>query len=89
MIVTAELSLYPLKDTYETPIIFFIKTLKEHENVSVDTHAMSTFVKGEQRHVFDAIDSAMNAINKDNTYSLVIKIINRDLPVEKGFLKFD
>ena len=89
MTITAELSLYPLKDTYEPSIIAFIKQLRSNEKVSVDTHAMSTFVKGEQRHVFDAIDSAMNVINKNNTYSLVIKIINRDLPVGKGFLKLD
>ncbi len=89
MIVTAEMSLYPLKESYEQDIIDFIKNLKSHDGIEVMTHAMSTFVRGEQSNVFEAIDKAMNSIADRGAFSLVIKMINRSLPVDSGFLSFD
>ena len=89
MIVTAELSLYPLQENYEETIIAFIKSIKTHDNITVHTHAMSTFVKGEHTHVMDATIMALESADESsNEFSLVTKIINRDLPVEKGFLEF-
>ena len=89
MILTAELSLYPLKTDYEASIINFIKKLKSHTKIEVHTHAMSTFVKGPSQFVFEAINEAMSSTLNDNiTASLVMKLINRDLPIEKGFLDF-
>ena len=86
MVVTTELSLYPLTKDYEGPIIKFIQALKGQSDIQVYTHSMSTFVKGESKAVFAAIESALS--DTDGTVSLVIKAINRDLPVEKGFLEF-
>jgi len=89
VIVTAELSLYPLTENYEGCIIAFIKKLKSHSGIKVQTHAMSTFVKGESTLVFKAIDAALISANQEvETLSLVIKAITRNLPVEKGFLEF-
>ncbi len=89
MVITAELSLYPLKTEYEESIILFIKELNRADNVKVMTHAMSTFVKGESKQVFIAIEKAMTETDKLGTpFSLIIKAINRSLPVEKGFLQF-
>jgi len=82
MFVTTELSLYPLTNDYEGPILTFIKLLKDNPDVEVLTHSMSTFVKGESGKVFGAIESALTSV--EGTVSLVIKIINRDLPVERG-----
>lgn len=89
MQITAELSLYPLVNDYEAVIIPFIQKLKTHSSIEVYTHSMSTYVKGESQVVFDAIHSALDEANrKCETLSLVIKMINRDLPVEQGFLNF-
>ena len=87
MIITAEISLYPLANDYEAPIIQFIKTLKAHEGLEVMTHSMSTYVKGESRNVFAGVDTALTGLG-DQTCSMVIKVINRNLPVEDGFLNF-
>lgn len=84
--ITAEVSLYPLKQSYETEIISFIQSLKEVDGLFVVTHAMSTYVKGESSLVFGSIQSAFDKITDSS--SLVLKIINRDLPVEEGFLNF-
>ena len=86
MVVTAELSLYPLTTDYEGPILAFIKALKKHDEIQVLTHSMSTYVKGESKAVFNAVEVALS--ETPDTVSLVIKTINRDLPVEQGFLKF-
>jgi len=90
VIITVELSLYPLSTDYEPPIIDFIKTLQSSDEIRVHTHAMSTFVKGESQKVFLAINKAMEVVHeKSHTFSLVTKIINKDLPIDKGFLIFD
>ena len=89
MIVTAEVSLYPLKDTFEPAIITFIKSLNSIDDIEVYTHSMSTYVIGESSHVFDALRTAFESIaGSVDTSSLVIKMVNRKLPVEKGFLEF-
>jgi len=90
MVVTAEISLYPLTSEYEGPIISFIKNLKKNNKIRVMTHSMSTYVKGDSKHVFAAIEQALTIIDDGGlASSLVIKIINRDLPVERGFLSFE
>ena len=90
MLITAELSLYPLKEEFESSIIKFIKTLKSNNALEVYTHSMSTYVKGENKELFLALSDALELINKDaDTVSLVIKVVNRDLAIEKGFLNFD
>lgn len=89
MYVTVELSLYPLTNDYEGPIISFIKQLKSSEGLSVNTTSMSTYVKGEGGLVFGSIVKALEKVDDSGfTASLVMKVINRDLPVEKGFLEF-
>jgi uncharacterized protein YqgV (UPF0045/DUF77 family) len=89
LIVTAEISLYPLTTDYEADIIAFIQLLHTQEHIEVFSHSMSTFVRGESAFIFKAINAAFDAIGaQKDTLSLVIKMINRPLPIEKGFLKF-
>lgn len=89
MTVTAEISLYPLAKEYEAPIILFIKKLKEQSTIKVLTHSMSTYVFGEGKDVFTTINSALEVVdNQGFTASLVLKVINKPLPVDAGFLDF-
>jgi len=84
---TVELSLYPLSDNFEECILLFISKLKENKELNVYTHSMSTFVKGDHHLILSGIASALEDVNQHTeTMSLVMKLINRDLPVEKGFL---
>jgi len=86
--VTAELSLYPLSKDYESAIISFIKSLRQVDELTVLTHSMSTFVKGDHVVLMKAISDALESVNAQvATISLVVKLINRDLPVEKGFIE--
>jgi len=89
MFLTAELSLYPLTDDYEAGIITFINKLKENPEIEVYTHAMSTFIKGESLQVLTTLNTAMSEVDAlGPTFSLAVKMINKNLPVDKGFLAF-
>jgi len=89
MIVTVEISLYPLRQDYEVIIIDFIKSLNEHEGLWVRTNAMSTHVKGEWALVMDVLKKELGTVyDKIDTSSTVIKIINDNLEIERGELKF-
>lgn len=86
MIVTLEISLYPLKNEYESDIIQFIDVLNSNADVKVFTHAMSTYVKGEWKIVNKVLSEALESLwDRGGVSSTVLKIIPRDLPVEDGF----
>lgn len=87
MVITCEISLYPLTSDYETLVFEVIDCLKANKAIQTKTHAMSTFVKGEHSDVFGALNTIYNLKSmKQQATSLVVKIINRDLPVEAGFI---
>lgn len=87
--ITCEISLYPLVNDYEALIIQVIKKLRTFEELEVKTHAMSTFVKGESSKVFAALDQVYQLESmRSQPNAIVIKIINKNLPVEDGFLTF-
>ncbi len=87
MTITCEVSLYPLVEDYEPLIFEVISTLKANASVEVNTHAMSTFIKGEHAEVFESLAEVYSLpAMATKASSLVIKIINRDLPVEAGII---
>lgn len=89
MITTVEMSLYPLKEDYEKQIIAFIQMIKANKRLIVETTAMSTYVKGELREVMEVITNATEESAKGfATFSLVLKIIPKPLPIEAGYLDF-
>ncbi len=89
MQITCEISLYPLVQNYGHTIIEVIKYFKSNEQLSVMTTAMSTYVKGDSDDVFNQLQGLYNQpLLSEMTSSLVVKIINRDLPVEDGYLTF-
>ena len=89
MIVTIEISHYPLQNDYEGPVIDFIAQLKSREELVVKTTAMSTYVKGEMGQVFSAIQHIIEGQSSSLPLSATIfKLIPRDLPIEAGYLDF-
>ena len=86
MIITVEISHYPLVNEYEAPIIDFIKTFRNVDQVECYSNSMSTYVKGESTLLFKLLDEAIKL--DQNISSTVIKIINRDLPIKEGMLSF-
>jgi uncharacterized protein YqgV (UPF0045/DUF77 family) len=89
MRVTIELSLYPLREDYTGIIIQLIKDLKAYESIAVHTTAMSTYISGDYEEVFAILCKELKTVYEvipDS--STVIKIIPKDLNIEKGFLRF-
>ena len=84
LIVTTEISLYPLKRDVEPPIIAFIQALRAQPDVEVITNAMSTQVKGS----FEAVQAALAACMRDvlagpDTVVFVTKTLNLDLAIDE------
>lgn len=88
-IVTIEISMYPLVDNYEAYIIPFIKHLKSHNGLIVKTNAMSTYIQGPFKLVWDVLGTLFaESFDYDITVSNVLKIIPRKLPLEDSWLEF-
>ena len=88
MIITVEISHYPLMDNYEEDILLLIRKWNDHPGLTVRTTAMSTYLKGEHSLVFDVLSSSLEVIfSKGVLSSTIIKVIPRDLTIEDGFLK--
>ena len=61
MKLTAELSLYPLREEFKIVVRAFIEKLLEEEAVIAVTNSMSTQISGEDEAVFAAIQQALRA----------------------------
>ena len=89
MVITVEISLYPLKDDFENYILDFIKALRSNSDLKVYTTAMSTLVKGDMNVVFDNLKIELGKIYEViATASTVLKIVNRPVPIEDGYYEF-
>jgi uncharacterized protein YqgV (UPF0045/DUF77 family) len=79
MILTAELSLYPLSNDYNDLVIEFIRILRRQDGIETRTGGMSTQVRGEAAAVMQAIQTASIAtMRTPNTFVLVAKYLNAD-----------
>ena len=61
MKLTAELSLYPLREDFKIAVLSFIDKLLEQEQVVAVTNSMSTQISGQDEAVFAAIQHALRA----------------------------
>ncbi|MBE2247339.1 MAG: hypothetical protein IAE67_08775 [Candidatus Competibacteraceae bacterium] len=59
MIITIEISHYPLADDYEEPIMDFINRMKEHTDITMRTNATSTHLRGEISVLMPALQQEM------------------------------
>lgn len=80
MNISVEISMYPLQEAFETPILQFIERLRAHPGLVVRTNSMSTQVFGE----FDTLTQALTREIKTSFESgipsvLVMKWINIDV----------
>ncbi len=82
MLLTAEVSLYPLATDYLPVIKSFIRRLREYEGLTLVTNAMSTQVTGDFERVFAVVGAELRA--SCETYGkqvLVCKFIPGDLDI--------
>lgn len=79
MIISVEISYYPLTERYLAPIGDFINRLNAYPDIEIRTNGMSTQVFGEYEMVMQAITFEIRK-SFDVPHSVfVLKIINADL----------
>jgi uncharacterized protein YqgV (UPF0045/DUF77 family) len=79
MQTSVDISFYPLRPEFVSPILDFINRLKKYENIESETNGMSTQVFGE---FFDVMHAITNEIHKsfELPHSVfILKIVNADL----------
>jgi uncharacterized protein YqgV (UPF0045/DUF77 family) len=59
MKLTAELSVYPLREDFKNVVEAFISELLKHEDIVAVTNSMSTQISGGDTAVFAAIEKAL------------------------------
>ena len=80
MMVSVELSCYPLTEQYIPPIKEFISQINQTEGVQAITNTMSTQLFGESEVVFPLLERAMTSTWQTQGKAIfVCKFINGDL----------
>jgi len=82
MRITAEISMYPLQESFVEGIREFILALRQQPGLEVVSNQLSTQVRGEFDNVTGAIDRCMRAgMARPGTVVFVVKYLNADLPI--------
>lgn len=84
-VVTTEISLYPLRQDVEPPVVAFIHALRKEPDIEVVTNAMSTQVRGR----FDAVQRALQRCMAEvlagpEPVVFVTKTLNLDLDISEA-----
>lgn len=79
MKISVEISMYPLDADYGTPILRFIKRLRQNENLRVESNSLSTQIFGDYEEVMGTLQSEMKKSFEENeTVSMVMKVVSID-----------
>ncbi len=79
MIISVDISYYPLKDSYLAPISQFIENLNTYPEILVRTNPMSTQLIGPYSSVFNALQTEIKRSFENPDSVFVLKIVNMDL----------
>ncbi|MCE9678928.1 hypothetical protein LZP69_06975 [Shewanella sp. AS1] len=80
MKLTAEISMYPLKENYLEPIQWFIDRVDSYSNIERKTNAMATQICGDYREVMNMLAIEMQAAHeKWGKAVFVVKFIGGEL----------
>ena len=80
MKIAVDISLYPLQDDLIPPILDVIERLKAHDNLYVNTNAMSTQIRGEYDDVMTALNGEIKTTFENLPKAVfVMKILNNPI----------
>ncbi len=83
---SVEISMYPINNNYKPAIIDFIKRLRKHPFISIETNGMSTQVFGDYNRVMKAINTEIeNTFTKEGKVVFSMKVMNKILSVKPKF----
>lgn len=79
MRISVDISLYPLTEGFEEPILAFIDKLEANSKLRVKRNSLSTQVFGEYRDVMDCLDPEIEAVFEELPHSVfAMKFIGTD-----------
>src|SRR5690606_39103897 len=82
MRITAEMSLYPLRDAWLDTILAFIEAVRDDGRIEIAVNQMSTQMRGELDDVMGVLNEAMRrSFAAGGPQALVVKFLNADLPI--------
>lgn len=76
MIITTEISYYPLDGDTNTQILRFIEVLEKYPKIKIETGKMSSLVIGEYDDVMKALTESMQVMMQETASAFNIKISN-------------
>ena len=77
MTATVEISMYPLNQDYEKPILDFIDRLNTFPDLRIETNSMSTQIRGDYDQIMQVLTVEMKtSFQQDNTVIMVLKIVH-------------
>lgn len=83
MIITLEISLYPLNGQYDKEIMDFIDAMQQHPDIRVEVGTMSTLLTGAYDPLMEVVSKELKQFFTNHTAVSIIKISNGCLVNEK------
>ena len=81
-----EISMYPLTTDYKSAISNFIKRLRKHPFITIETNGISTQVFGDYKRVMNAINTEIkNTFTKEGKVVFNMKVIKGNLSEKPKF----
>lgn len=78
MVISVDISYYPLKEEFIPPIVDFIQRLHTYDEISAETNGLSTQIFGEYDDVMRILTKEMKESCKLPHSIFVLKIVNSD-----------
>ena len=83
---SVEISMYPLNADYKSAIENFVKRLRKHPFINIETNGISTQVFGDYKRVMNAINTEMkNIFTEERKVVFNMKVINGNLSEKPNF----
>jgi len=85
MKAAVDISMYPLKEAYETPILDFIHRLRKHPDLAIHTNSLSTQITGDYDLIMDVLKQEIKtSFMEKTTQIMVLKILNIEIELPSG-----
>lgn len=83
MKASVDISMYPLKEEYETPILDFIHRLRKQPELAIHTNSLSTQITGDYDLIMDVLKQEIKLSFLENTTQImVLKILNIEIELQ-------
>jgi len=76
MIVTVEMSLYPLQEAYGEKIMHFLEKIQSVTGINMQTNSMSTLITGDYDTIMQMLQEEIRSVFHDQKAVFIIKISN-------------